>query len=409
MKPRLVGESAKAKFLTLFQDCYYNPDDIVVEEALGQGSFASVFKCKMKIDEDEKFVAVKKMDPSLFQEEQDVLDFFRETKLLASAHHPNILSFIGVTFGSLQEHSEESMCIIQECMNHGTLKTHIDHALKNDSNLTPKECLELMIGVGKGLVFLHDSNVSVIHRDIKPANILIHRDGVIGGLVAKLGDFGLSALLFDRKTRTTQNQHETKQLTPVLKKKMTFVRSVSTLADFADAFVQSRSKSSRIPGRGSSRSSALISSPSGTKEFYALTGQTGSLAYMAPEVFRNQQYNEKADVFSFAIVLYEALNLVHPFFHYMIKTSGFSRYQGEDVNKAAMEEYAREVSKGYRPILTAKWPIEISSILKKCWAQMPEDRPGMKSVILQLEDFYKNNATADLFVKKSGGCFCCGA
>lgn len=39
------------------------------------------------------------MNPDLFQEQQDVLDFFRETKLLATARkagHANILAFIGV-------------------------------------------------------------------------------------------------------------------------------------------------------------------------------------------------------------------------------------------------------------------------------------------------------------------------
>lgn len=78
------------------------------------------------------------MDPSLFQEEQDVLDFFRETKLLASSRHPNILAFIGVTFGALLQDSEDSMCIIEECMNEGNLKDHIDQALKNESKLTTK-------------------------------------------------------------------------------------------------------------------------------------------------------------------------------------------------------------------------------------------------------------------------------
>lgn len=185
-----------------------------------------------------------------------------------------------------------------------------------------------MIGVAKGLAFLHDSSVSVIHRDIKPANILINRDPVTLRLTAKLADFGLSVLVFDRKNHKTEKDTIQKEPSIVLQKKMTLVRSVSTLTDFADAFVQSRSKASRLPGRGSLRSSSMKSCPSGTKEFFALTGQTGSLAYMAPEVFRNEEYNQKADVFSFAIVLYEALNLVHPFIHYMIKTKGYTRYEG---------------------------------------------------------------------------------
>lgn len=40
-------------------------------------------------------------------------------------------------------------------------------------------------------------------------------------------------------------------------------------------------------------------------ERFALTAETGSLMYMSPEVFRGEAYNEKADVFSFGVVMYE--------------------------------------------------------------------------------------------------------
>lgn len=39
-----------------------------------------------------------------------------------------------------------------------------------------------------------------------------------------------------------------------------------------------------------------------------LTGRTGSFMYMAPEVYKAQQYNEKADVFSFGVVMYEVFS-----------------------------------------------------------------------------------------------------
>lgn len=54
-------------------------------------------------------------------------------------------------------------------------------------------------------------------------------------------------------------------------------------------------------------------------QFFSLTGQAGSLAYMAPEVYRGDKYNHTADVFSFAIMAYEALECVHPFFRYLME------------------------------------------------------------------------------------------
>ena len=38
----------------------------------------------------------------------------------------------------------------------------------------------------------------------------------------------------------------------------------------------------------------------------------GSLMYMSPEVFRGEAYNEKADVFSFGVILYEVRCLPLP-------------------------------------------------------------------------------------------------
>ena len=45
----------------------------------------------------------------------------------------------------------------------------------------------------------------------------------------------------------------------------------------------------------------------------ALTGETGSLRYMAPEVALNRPYNHKAEVFGFASVLWEMAAHVKPF------------------------------------------------------------------------------------------------
>ena len=47
-------------------------------------------------------------------------------------------------------------------------------------------------------------------------------------------------------------------------------------------------------------------------EQYDMTGETGSLRYMAPEVIMRKPYNHKADVFSFGIVAWEMCTGVVP-------------------------------------------------------------------------------------------------
>ena len=112
----LVGEAAKEAFLSLFKDCYF-PESmyplssvtstskrllllrLTVTGELGSGSYARVFKCTLDDGKSKREVAVKKMQPELFKQKQDVLDFFREAELLATARragHANILQFIGV-------------------------------------------------------------------------------------------------------------------------------------------------------------------------------------------------------------------------------------------------------------------------------------------------------------------------
>lgn len=46
---------------------------------------------------------------------------------------------------------------------------------------------------------------------------------------------------------------------------------------------------------------------------YEMTGYTGSLRYMAPEVAVNQAYDESVDVYSLSLVLWEIASLERPY------------------------------------------------------------------------------------------------
>jgi hypothetical protein len=95
-------------------------------------------------------------------------------------------------------------------------------------------------------------------------------------------------------------------------------------------------------------------------------------------VWLKRPYNDKADVYSFAIIAYELLH----------------RYQMISATDGSLEEcqvYARRVAQaGWRPPLDESLPKPLKSVLEKCWAPEPESRPKMADVVTMLQEIMKS-------------------
>lgn len=114
---------------------------------------------------------------------------------------------------------------------------------------------------------------------------------------------------------------------------------------------------------------------------------------MAPEVVKNQEYDEKADVFSFAMVIY---NLFHRFI-----PSNLLNVTGDNLD--AVENYGKEVANGYRPPIGKSRPINstLKTLIEQCWAANPEERPSMMDVVQVLTQLQTDAA---LSTQAPGGC-----
>ena len=109
---------------------------------------------------------------------------------------------------------------------------------------------------------------------------------------------------------------------------------------------------------------------------YKMTGNTGSLRYMAPEVALRKAYNEKVDVYSFGIMIWQMASDKIPF-------KGFSR-----------DQFMKEVVIGKaRPKLDSSWPTGFSNLLNSCWHHDPNARPSFSTVILDLNSLIGDNGT----------------
>jgi serine/threonine protein kinase len=114
--------------------------------------------------------------------------------------------------------------------------------------------------------------------------------------------------------------------------------------------------------------------PSG---MYRLTGNTGSLRYMAPEVALNQNYNLSADSYSFAIVFWQICSLTVPY-------AGYNVRMHSDL----------VVGKGYRPKVERSWPYVWSSLMATCWSTVVDERLNFDEILKILEGEYDKLVTS---------------
>ncbi|GKY91120.1 hypothetical protein MPSEU_000084800 [Mayamaea pseudoterrestris] len=96
---------------------------------------------------------------------------------------------------------------------------------------------------------------------------------------------------------------------------------------------------------------------------YNLTPRTGSIPYMSPEIVERKPYDEKCDVFSFAILFWEMLALRHAF-------RGYTR--GDFLTQVVRQHE--------RPRIGRHWPICAPIVLSEAWHNDPRKRPPMKRV-----------------------------
>ena len=101
---------------------------------------------------------------------------------------------------------------------------------------------------------------------------------------------------------------------------------------------------------------------------YEMTGHTGSLRYMAPEVVLERPYNEKVDVYSFGIVVWSIAMNKMPF-------RGFDR----------AKHHAAVVIAGGRPKVESGWPSAFRQMLSQCWHQDSQQRPSFKEISARFE------------------------
>jgi len=106
---------------------------------------------------------------------------------------------------------------------------------------------------------------------------------------------------------------------------------------------------------------------------YLLTGNTGSLRYMAPEVAKGEPYNERVDAYSFGMLFWQICSLQTPF-------AGMSARAHAD----------RVIQKGERPKPDRSWPLSWINIMTRAWEPDTTKRPDFDEIAIFLETQVEN-------------------
>ena len=222
-----------------------------IESELGRGGMGVVYRAR-----DERLgrtVAIKALPEELARDPGRLERFEREARTLAQLNHPNLAGIHG-----LEEHTgadgQTNRYLVLEYVEGETLADRLDRGV-----LPADEASELAAQIAAGIAAAHDAGV--IHRDLKPGNIMLTPDGR-----AKVLDFGLAKS--DEGTSSTGSGHS-----------------------------QSPTLTNPHPRHSPTIPGAIL----------------GTAAYMSPEQARGRRVDQRTDVWSFGVILYEMLVGASPF------------------------------------------------------------------------------------------------
>ncbi|GIL56003.1 hypothetical protein Vafri_11478, partial [Volvox africanus] len=140
------------------------------------------------------------------------------------------------------------------------------------------------------------------------------------------------------------------------------------------------------------------------EEVFSLTGRTGSLMYLAPEAYKKEPYNDKVDVYSLGVLMYELFGRTSiTFTHISTRLPAFSRMLCNP------GEFAERVAAGYRPPRTnqmMRMPPQLWELIEASWHQDPVQRPDIGSMLAALEDLVEPLAEAEVAIGQGPRCSC---
>ena len=129
------------------------------------------------------------------------------------------------------------------------------------------------------------------------------------------------------------------------------------------------------------------------KESFAMTGGTGSLRYMAPEVASSLPYNDRSDIYSWAIIAYEVLTGVAPYGNINKQKFVTRVIEKRERPPLDIDEYGRRI----------RAPQAAKDLIERCWNHDYTLRPSASEVLAACRQLEADQLAIEA---KRRGCGC---
>lgn len=231
------------------------------------------------------------------------------TTWIALETHPNIVRCFNL------EILEDQPFIVLEWIVGKTDRAADLRSVLQDGNLDLQRALDFLIDICRGLAYIAQRRPGMVHRDLKPENVLVSQQDI-----AKITDFGLAKILQDTELSIPSNYGE----------------------------------------HGAEVNLSRVGEIAGTP------------AYMAPEQWRGEPLDARADIYAVGCMLFEVITSDRPF------------------SAPTLDELRHKHFYDPIPILGTEIPSPLNDILLRCMAKRREERfKSSQNLLDELSGIYQ--------------------